>query len=552
VVLEQNSLKPEKGIWYHARILSDIHPEQYNCTLEKAVDMQKDLDVLDLVQRYSLPQDFPADCIAESGKEPPDNWQRIDLSDLRSYTIDGADAKDFDDAISLKKTADGFTLWVHITDVSHYVVPGSALDKEAFRRGTSVYFPKEVIPMLPEKLSNELCSLKPGEPRKTVSCEMHFNPQGKMQKAFVYPSILKSHKRFTYDEVQDILDGKLPGPFAEELQQCLELSKLLSSHKYHDGAIDFEFPEIKITLADDATVEKLELEPRLDAHRIVEEFMLAANEAVACFCAEINLGTIFRHQPPPGEQDINELDGILKTVKLSIPAGRERFKPKTYQKLVNSLTPDIKDFIQPLVLRSMRQAVYSEKHCTHFGLAKDYYCHFTSPIRRYPDLVVHRQLLNCLAENGLKFPYCIYPLQKEHRELKKPPLQNAREQAVFSSMTERRAVEVEREYQHRKKALFAETRLGQTFSARITGMLASGMFLEIADFPVEGFLPFESLSDYWDFNEKMMYAEKRRRNAKNNEESPVKTNVLRLGDMLSVTIHSIDREKYRVNLRAAG
>jgi ribonuclease R len=526
------SITPE--IWYKARIDGDILPDRYICTVDEAVDERHDVDMVALCQQYQLPTSFPSAVLSNSQEVPDSDIERVNLTDIVSFTIDGADAKDFDDAISIQKEEEGYRLFVHITDVAYYVRTNSPLDKEAYLRGTSVYFPRHVVPMLPPNISDDLCSLRPGEEKRTFTCEMFFSFQGKLLDATLYPSIIKSAKRFTYTEVQGILNGD-ESPFKQEIQVSEELMNKLRSLRQKNGSIDFDFPEVFIELGDKYEVHSLTRKDVLKSHQLIEEFMLIANDTIAHFCMDIKIPTVYRHQPPPEDKKILHLAELLRSVKVPFPPG-DRRKPKTYQKLLKELPEELKDFLQPLILRSMQQAVYSASDSTHFGLAKDYYCHFTSPIRRYPDLIVHRQLHEFLRLNELSGKVKIFPIPSE-KKYKLPALSEPTGIARHSSFTERRAVELEREYVQRKKVEFISRYIDKEFEAKIVGLTNNGVFLELKAYPVEGFLAFSRLKYNWAYDENTQTAFTKTRQRK----------IVKMGDICKILVAEVDTEKYRVD-----
>jgi ribonuclease R len=453
---------------------------------------------------------------------------REDLRNLTCFTIDPMDAKDFDDAVSLEMLENGNReLGVHIADVSYYVEPGSSIDREAFQRGTSVYLVDRVIPMLPEHLSNELCSLKPNQDRLTFSCFMEFNDELKVVNYRITPSIINSNRRFAYEEVQDVLDDKKEDPLKEQLKNMHQLSRALTEKRFRDGGIDFETPEVRFVLDDKGQPVEIIPVKRLDSHRLVEEFMLAANQTVARHIFNISpnkkqiLPFLYRVHEQPNEEKIARLFNFLSAMQV-------HFKPvkKVTSKYIQQLLETIKGtkeelVIEEVALRSMMKAVYSEKNVGHFGLGFRDYTHFTSPIRRYPDLTVHR-LLKQYADSANVIP----PNQKNH--LKKI--------AEQSTKMERLAVEAERESIKLKQVEYINQHLGEEFMGIVSGVTAFGIFVELEETFIEGMIHIRDMTDDFYIYDETTYAMIGRDTDK----------VIRLGDEVKVSVESVDLEKRSV------
>ena len=526
----------QEGQWYKASMLARISRRAYFAKITGEAGKAIDLDLEDLLSRYSIPHVFSKEVEIESLKELKDQHKRVDLRELPTMTIDGADARDFDDAISIEEEGANFRLWVHIADVSHFVREKGLIDKEALKRSTSIYFPRHVVPMLPEALSNDQCSLKPRVDRRALTCEMLFTARGSLKEAWCYPSMIRSDRRFTYDEVQSLLDGNLQDPLEKELQLAEKLHKVLATRKYQDGAMDFELPEPKISMDEEYKVSGIKIEDRLTSHRLIEDFMIAANETIARFCRDAKLPTLYRHHPPPTREKVENLMEVLKNLGLGFKL-REHQNPKTFQQLLEGVEQRYKSFLEPLVLRSMQQAIYDSKNPSHFGLARETYCHFTSPIRRYPDLVVHRQLKNLFTLWNTKFPFQIYPPSSwKSKAVKIAVNKEIGETGRINSLLERRAVQLERDYTQRKKVEYMTNKIGEEFSASITGITAAGMYCEIGSLMVEGFLPFQNLPGYWIFNERLQIAQASGRGKES----------FRLGDPILIKVESIDKERSEV------
>ncbi|MFT5730409.1 MAG: ribonuclease R [Desulforhopalus sp.] len=412
---------------------------------------------------------------------------RLDLRELQHITIDGETAKDFDDAICIQKTRTGYRLYVSIADVSHFVKPGSPIDKEAYQRGTSVYFPGRVIPMLPEKLSNNLCSLVPHEDRYTVSAILDFNQEGKLTDKTFARSIIHSQQRFTYTTVSEILVDKTPEirkahkPFLTHLKWAGELANALRGQRTKRGSIDFNLSEPFFHLEKDNKVSGISKAERNFAHQVIEEFMLAANEAVATFFIEKKIPALFRTHEPPSEAKLEEFLTFVMTLGLPLPPFKndatwfadaiDKCKDTKYEYIVSNL-----------LLRSLKQAQYTATNSGHFGLAAPAYTHFTSPIRRYPDLIVHRLLLLLCDEAKKVTP----------GKTKKESYQEA---GAYLSGRERVAVTAERDMNDRLKVAYMKDKIGDKFSAIISGVTENSIYLMIDDLCISGAIPVHLLSD---------------------------------------------------------
>ncbi|HVV67848.1 MAG TPA: ribonuclease R [Gammaproteobacteria bacterium] len=416
---------------------------------------------------------------------------RKDLRDLALVTIDGADAKDFDDAVYCEaKPRGGWRLVVAIADVSHYVRLHSALDKEAVKRGNSVYFPGRVIPMLPEVLSNELCSLKPQVDRLCMVCDMSIDKDGKLIRYKHYDAVMRSRARLTYDEVSSMLEGKKKSQPAllPYLQSLDSLYKKLHSLRAERGALDFDTTETRIIFGKHKKIKEIVPVVRTEAHKIIEECMLIANVATARFLEKHKIPTLYRIHPGPNPDKLPTLQEFLKSVGLRL-SGSNKPTPLDYCKVLEKITgrPDA-HLIQTVLLRSLMQAVYSPINSGHFGLAYEVYTHFTSPIRRYPDLLVHRAIRFILQNKGKKkaFPYDQAMMMQlgEH-----------------CSHTERRADEATRDAVDWLKCHYMQDKLGKEYDGIISGVTGFGVFVELSGIYVEGLLHITSLKDdYYHFD----------------------------------------------------
>ncbi|HEY6104834.1 MAG TPA: ribonuclease R, partial [Anaeromyxobacteraceae bacterium] len=433
---------------------------------------------------------FPDDVAAEAEAVPdrvrPEDWPgRRDLGGLRLVTIDGEDARDFDDAVHVERLGGrrggSWRLVVAIADVSHYVRPGSALDAEALRRGTSVYFPQLVLPMLPERLSNGICSLNPEVERLCLAADMRFDGRGEIGEAEVYPAVMRSAARCTYGEVAQVLSGERV-PHREFLRADFEamgeLQEALSAMRRRRGAIDFDLPEARVVLGDDGRVLAIEKRPRNRAHRLVEEFMLAANEAVARWFGARQLPTIYRVHGLPDEE---KLSAFLELARAHGFAAPETPGPRELNALLERVGGHPQQrALNQLLLRAMMQAVYSPENIGHFGLAAEHYLHFTSPIRRYPDLVVHRLLRAAERRSG-------------KRDGRPGRAGDLGEVAALSSERERAAMQSEREVHAYYAALFMQDKVGERFPGVVASVAEFGLFVEIKRWFVEGLVKADDL-----------------------------------------------------------
>lgn len=454
---------------------------------------EKGIDVLSVAKSCGLPMEFPekvlnqADRIRESLNEG-DFYGRLDIRDVTMVTIDGEDAKDLDDAVSLTKEGGIFHLGVHIADVSNYVQYSSALDREALKRGTSVYLVDRVIPMLPKKLSNGICSLNAGEDRLALSCLMDIDEKGKIISHGIAETVIHVNERMTYTDVKKILlkeDKKVSERYKELLPmffQMEELSALLRKRRKKRGAIDFDFPESKVELDENGKPVRIYPYEQNVATRIIEDFMLAANETVAQEYAQAGIPFVYRTHDTP---DMEKMEPVLEMVHkagVKVKKSKEEIRPKEVQKILKELEgQETEPFFSRLILRSMKQAKYTTECTGHFGLAARYYCHFTSPIRRYPDLQIHR-----IIKENLRGKMTEAKLRHYDEILD--------EVARQSSAMERRAEEAERETIKMKKAEYMESRIGETFEGIISSVTDWGFYVELPN-TVEGLVHVNSLMD---------------------------------------------------------
>jgi len=441
------------------------------------------------VRKFELPHQFSKRALAAAHAladevRSEDLHGRKDLRELHFVTIDGETARDFDDAVFCRREGKGFRLWVAIADVSHYVRHGDALDVEARERGTSVYFPRRVIPMLPEKLSNGLCSLNPQADRLAMACEMEITPGGEVSGYKFYPALIRSHARLTYTEAWERLSNKTA---KEHLVVLYEVFKLLLGQRERRGAIDFETVETRMLFDARGKIEKIVPEPRNDAHRLIEECMLAANVCAGNFVAEHAHPVLYRVHDVPSAEKVSALRAFLAEIGLQLPGG-EIPRPADYAQLLQRIRkrPDFA-LLQTILLRSLKQAVYSPNNAGHFGLAFDAYVHFTSPIRRYPDLLVHRAIKAILARKRYDGGSSGVDWEALGRHC---------------SETERRADDASRDVENWLKCYYMRDHVGGTFSGTITGVVPFGLFVTLDDYFVDGLVHISELGrDYFQYDD---------------------------------------------------
>lgn len=441
-----------------------------------------------LIRSYHLHTEFPAEVLAAAQKQAArpvtDVSGREDLRGELIITVDGEDTRDIDDAISIRKDGDLFYLGVHIADVSHYVTRGSALDKEAYARGTSVYFPDRVLPMLPPALSNGICSLNEGEDRFTLSCFMTVNKQGKVLKKRIAQSVICSRHRMTYTDVTAIANGdkktcaRYPD-LIEFVAQAVELTEILKRARKARGSVDLDVKEAKI-LYENGKISIPDYE-RTVSHEMIEQFMVLANESVAELMTERQLPFVYRVHERPSPEKARDFAGFLKEAGLRAEFDPESVEPADFQRVLSGLeSSPLFSVVNRVMLRSMMKAVYSHENVGHFGLASDCYCHFTSPIRRYPDLCIHRIIKESFTSSA---------------ERVKESFKNfVKEAAIQSSARERTAAEAERDVDALYTVAFMQDKIGEEYEAVISGVTSFGLFAELRN-TVEGLIPVETLPD---------------------------------------------------------
>lgn len=452
------------------------------------------IQILAIAKTYELPDEFSYDTLnyARSLPDVPDKKDfanREDFRDLFTVTIDGADAKDFDDAISIEKKDDKYILYVHIADVAHYVTENSAINDDAYERGNSVYLLDRVIPMLPEELSNSLCSLNPNVDRLTVTVKMVFDKKGNINDYYFYESIIRSNYRLVYENVSDLLEGKeniyKDDELIESLSNMNELHAILEEKRKIKGALDFDFKESKIILDKYGTPIDIKEDERRVANKLIESFMVVTNEVVGGHFANMDVPFIYRVHEAPSEEKVEEFRSVIAKFGLQIKG--QQLYPKDFQKILEDVEGTTLSFlISNIMLRTMRKAEYKREPNIHFGLATENYSHFTAPIRRYSDLVVHRILKGSLHNN----------FKKEKRSY----LKRLDKIAAHISETERNAEEAERDVESLKKAEYMQNKIGNIYDGIISSITNFGIFVELPN-TVEGLVHFRSLNDdYYEFD----------------------------------------------------
>jgi ribonuclease R len=487
--------------------------------------------------KHGLPVRFPPDALAEAAAVPQavtseDVAGRRDLRSLRMVTIDGETARDFDDAVGIRRLDDGrLRLWVSIADVGHYVAERSALDREAYVRGTSVYFPDRAIPMLPPELSSGICSLNPEQDRLALTVEMDFDAAGRRLDARIGESTIRSCARMTYTEVAAILEKRDPeatrrrGELAEDFRAMENLARVLLTRRMEQGSIDFDLPEAEIVLDVQGRPEDIVRRERNVAHRIIEEFMLEANKTVAEFLTARRAPMLYRIHEEPDDRDIREFAELAKSFGIFLDL-RHGVHPRDLADALRRVKgrPE-EQLINQVMLRAMKQACYAPENAGHFGLAFETYCHFTSPIRRYPDLVVHRVLKEVLRSGSLAEP-------RARRLARLLP-----DWGSHTSRRERVAMEAEREMVALKKAQFMVDKVGEEYEGFVSGVTKFGFFVELSDYFVEGLVPMRTLDDdEYLFHERLHSLVGRTTKRR-----------IRLGDHMRVQVDAVDLDRRQID-----
>ena len=489
-----------------------------------------EVEVLSILRKFGIRQGFTPKILKEAKTVAKENQpdDRKDLTDLLTFTIDGERAKDFDDAVSLETMGDGYQLGVHIADVSHFVTENSLLDEEAFERGTSVYYADGVIPMLPEVLSNEACSLKPDKVRLTLSVFIDFDKQGNPLATQIHKSFIKSKKRFTYTEVAKLLEQGNDSPFMQTLADMHHLSQTLRKKRFKNGSVDFHVPEPEIQI-EDGKVKQIGVARHNAAHHLIEEFMLAANQAVALTLHEKGIPCIHRIHEPPDPTKLLEFKEFISSfgLRLSSP---DKIRSKDLNALLKKIqdTPEER-VVNTLLLRTMKKARYSPSDPGHYCLGFAHYAHFTSPIRRYPDLIVHRIIKK----------YLKHKCSKKEKKALHDSLSEISEQ---STQMEIQAMSIEREIISLRRAQFMMDKIGKTFNGIITGVAGFGFFVELEEVFVEGLVKISSImDDYYLFieTEHKLIGQKRHR-------------VFQIGDPVKVRVSNVDLSRRQIDLQVMG
>jgi ribonuclease R len=495
---------------------------------EKGVDVVSVACSFELEVKFSDNIELKAEQIPDE-IDPDEIARRQDLRDELCFTIDPEDAKDFDDAISIKILDDGnYELGVHIADVSYFIRENTELDIEALKRGTSVYLVDRVIPMLPERISNYLCSLQPDQDRLTFSCIMKVSGKGDLIDYQIVPSIICSKKRFSYEEVQAIIDSDNNHPFAFHLKTMQQLSTILTKKRFEEGSIDFETPEVSFILDEKGFPVEIKCKERLASHRLVEEFMLLANKTIARHILKINpangnLPFIYRVHEKPDPEKMEKFFNLLEALGYKVNRVK-KITPKYFQKILKNIRGKKEEIvIEEVALRSMMRAIYATKNIGHFGLAFREYTHFTSPIRRYPDLTVHRLIKKY---SGDKSPAVINHYNKY--------LPSICEQ---STKMERNAMEAERESVRLKQNEYISQYVGNEYEGFISGVMSFGIFVELIDTLVEGLVHIQDMDDdYYIYDEKTFALIGRETDR-----------VLRLGDLVRIKVKKVNLEEGKVD-----
>jgi len=500
------------------------------------------IDILAIIHKHGIQVDFPNEVIEQASQTPdeinPDEIKnRRDLRDEQIVTIDGADAKDLDDAVAVRKLDNGnYHLGVHIADVTYYVGEDSPIDKEARERGTSVYLVDRVIPMIPHRLSNGICSLNPQVDRLTLSCEMEINPDGEVVNHEIFQSVIKTDERMTYSDVKKILvddDEELKQryePLVPMFKEMENLASVLRRKRLKRGAIDFDFKEAKVLVDEEGKAEDVMLRERSVAERLIEEFMLAANETVDEHFHWMDVPFIHRVHEEPDSSKLQHFFEFITNFGYNVKGSADDVHPKALQEVLEAVKGTEEDMvISKLMLRSMQQARYDDKNLGHFGLSTEFYTHFTSPIRRYPDLIVHRLIRRYIIEGKLD------QKTRQHWKDQIPGI------AKHSSERERRAVDAERETDDLKKAEYMQDKIGQEFEGVVSSVTNFGLFVELPN-TVEGLVHVSYLTDdYYHFDEKQ-YAMIGERTG----------NVFRIGDELTVRVEKVNLDERVVDFEIVG
>lgn len=484
-----------------------------------------------ILSKYDYQDRFPKYVLDEVKALSEDSIQnekpnRRDLRGWTTFTIDPESARDFDDAVCIQETRDGYSLGVHIADVSFYVRPGSALDKEALNRSTSVYFTEGVVHMLPEKLSADLCSLRPELDRLAMTVLMDLDRQGQLRSYEVFPSVIRSDKRFTYEDVQAILDGKENNALARKIRILNKLAKALFRNRSQKGSIDFDIPEPVFSIGEGGIPHEIRPSERKQSHRIVEECMLLANQTIAAHVSGKNgkgKSGVFRIHDKPSAEDVGKFLNLLQRLGITVASKSKELKPADFRKILLKVEDSpFRNLIETIALRTMSKAMYSMKNRGHFGLAFEKYTHFTSPIRRYPDLIVHRLIRRDYLKDKAYAHY--------GPEIIQPAVDRSNE-------AELQALHAEREYIKLKQLRWLGQKIGQTFDGVISGVVQFGLFVELQESLAEGLVHIDTMEEDSFVYDEEHYSLKGRKTGKE----------YRLGDPVHVRVLAVLIDKQRAN-----
>lgn len=499
--------KPQSNLQENQKVVVEIERTSAGKIIGKVLENlgeSDDVKTLELaiVRHYGLYEVFPKNVMEETSKIPQSvlakqKKGRVDFTNEVTFTIDGADARDFDDAISISKTSKGYTLGVHIADVGEYVPRDSIIDQEAFRRATSTYFPTSVLPMLPVELSNGICSLNEGVERLTLSCVMEIDFDGEVKSHKIVEGVIKSNARLTYKEVFACLEGQPTSEkakaLADKFEIMKELTEILLRKRKERGTVDLDVPEPKFVFDEKGYVIGVEKRERNLAHMMIEEFMVLANRVVAKEFADKNFPFVYRVHQAPIKEKVENVRAFMKGLGIETPSVPKNITSEYYQQLANKVEgkEDVYETVSKVLLRSMQKARYAGENLGHFGLALEYYCHFTSPIRRYPDLTIHRFIKSQLHHQ---------PKETEREDMR----DFAEESSLQSSEMEKQAEKAERDVDDLWKAYLMKDHVGEIFDGVITSVLNFGFFVEL-DNSVEGLVRLETLpNDSYLFMEKSL------------------------------------------------
>ena len=497
--------------------------------------LDEGVEVDSAIYRHQIPSVFSEKTLSESAKLPTkvleiDKKDRVDLTSFELITIDGDDSRDFDDAVYAKPSKGGWKLIVAIADVSHYVSEGSSLDAESFERGNSVYFPHKVVPMLPETISNGLCSLNPNVERLCMACEMNINPLGELLDYKFYSAVMLSHARLTYGQVNEILESK-KSPLRNKFSNVVEnidflygLYKTLRISRQKRGVMDFDRIESQILFDDKGKIENIVARKRNDAHKLIEECMLMANQATAKFLQKNNEDFLYRNHPKPTAEKVEVTRQFLSAIGLTLEGGIEPESRDFAKVLRIAKGREDENIIKTVVLRTMKQATYTPINDGHFGLAFEDYTHFTSPIRRYPDLLVHRAIKRVLKSKS------------------RPPSKKMIEFGAHLSMTERRADDASRDVEQWLKCEYMRDKVGENFNGIISGVAGFGLFVELSEVFVEGMISIRDLKDDYFIFDDVHHQLKGQNSGK----------IYRLGDMIKVKVASVSLDDRKIDFIPSG